>query len=247
MLISLTSSVSSHCLLPFLLCSMTSVIVRTGITMPELLLTSKQPQTFREDYTIKGRRTNWRFFHLLYLYFSWSCTHRLKYSNFFVCSYHHIQKTPNPSLFFTLSVFNLFGVLKSILWHLKWDSVSLAAWGEGIAHLSSAVTQARLGRIMVSFNSRGLGSEPEQMGDGPISPISTCRISTQLDKATVSVPFRLPCPGNCMYFFKKWHRHAGTDRHAHTPTKTFIGCIIFIQSQKHCTTQVQTHFCTLLK
>lgn len=79
--------------------------------------------------------------------------------------------------------------------------------------LSSAVTQARLGRIMVSFNSRGPEREPEQMGDGPISLTTTCRTATQHDKATLSLTLDSPAHETACTFFKKWHRQARPHTH----------------------------------
>lgn len=143
---------------PFLQCSVTSVTVRTGITMPGFLFSSKQLQMFGDGFCdIREEEEEGQV---------GLCTPRVNI-RIFLCIWiaSFSNKTRSISIL-SLSILNLPGVLKGILWHLIWDRVSLAARGEGIVHLSSAVTQARLGRIMVSFNSRG------QMGDGPISLIT---------------------------------------------------------------------------
>lgn len=123
--------------------------VRANITMPEQLFLSKQLQMLKRLILMKGTSTK-----LLLLLFIISVivVHAAYKISDFVRTV-----TPYSSTVFVLSILNLLSILKTILQRLKWDSVSLAAWGEGIGHLSSAVTEARLGRIMVTSNSRGWG------------------------------------------------------------------------------------------
>lgn len=81
-------------------------------------------------------------------------------------------------------------------------------------------------KIIDSFKSCELESEPEQMGDNPISLITTWSIVAQHYNIGFQISFHVSGTWNCTSLFWKSHkkisRHAGTARHMLGHKKIFM-------------------------